>query len=99
MAGLTTVQVAGDSMRPTTGSGDRWLVWRTDRIRPGQLVAAWHPERERLLVVKRAVEQREHGWWLVGDNAAASDDSRTFGVVATEQILGRLLWRYRVGAR
>lgn len=99
MPGLTMIAVAGESMLPTTGPGDWWLVLRSRRLTPGQLVACWHPLRVDLLIVKRVVRREGTGWWVEGDNPAASDDSRAFGAVPDDRIVGRLLIRYRRGPR
>jgi nickel-type superoxide dismutase maturation protease len=93
--GWRTIAIAGDSMVPTTGPGDWWLVREGTAIRAGDLVAFWHPQRVDLLVVKRAAEQRADGWWVLGDNAERSDDSRVFGAVPRELIVGVLRFRYR----
>ena len=93
--GWTTIAIAGDSMVPAASPGDWWLVRRTTRIRPGDLVAFRHPVRIDLLVVKRAVERRPDGWWMLGDNPARSDDSRHFGAVPDDRIVGVLRLRYR----
>lgn len=95
MFGLTTVAIAGDSMLPTTSSGDWWVVRRTQRVRPGDVIALRHPHRTDLLIVKRALRQVAGGWWVEGDNPSASEDSRAFGPVAESAIVGRLLVRYR----
>lgn len=95
MLGWTAIAIAGDSMVPAANPGDWWVVRQGARVRPGDLVALWHPDRPDLLVVKRAVELRETGWWVLGDNPARSDDSRTFGVVPADRIVGVLRFRYR----
>ena len=95
MLGWTTVAIAGDSMLPAARPGDWWAVRCGARVRPGDLVAFWHPERADLLIVKRAVEEREGGWWVLGDNPERSDDSRTFGPVPEDRIAGVLRFRYR----
>lgn len=95
MLGWTTIAIAGDSMVPAANPGEWWLVRRGARISRGDLVAFWHPERLDLLVVKRAVESRDGGWWMLGDNPGRSDDSRTFGVVPADRIVGVLRFRYR----
>lgn len=94
----TTIAIAGPSMEPSTASGDWWLVRRTQRVRPQQVIAFRHPLRPSLIVVKRAIRPVEDGWWVEGDNARFSDDSRTFGPVPKACIIGRLVWRYRRGA-
>ncbi|MDO8732525.1 MAG: nickel-type superoxide dismutase maturation protease [Actinomycetota bacterium] len=95
MLGLTAIAIAGSSMEPSLRSGHWWLVRRTRDVRPGQLIVFWHPVRTDLLTVKRVDHRRPEGWWVLGDNAAASDDSRFFGVVDPARVVGRLVLRYR----
>jgi nickel-type superoxide dismutase maturation protease len=84
-------------MAPTLSDGD-WLVCRRVRssldVRAGDVVVLARPDRPGLVIVKRAVRRDGHGWWVEGDNAAASDDSRLFGPVAEPLVLARVLWRY-----
>jgi nickel-type superoxide dismutase maturation protease len=97
---LLRVAVAERSMEPTLRPGDWLLVLRTGRVRPGQLVVAWHPSRPTLLLVKRALRREPGGWWLQSDspNGFASD-SRAFGPVPPALIQGRVLLRYRRARR
>ena len=99
---LWRVAVAEQSMAPSLWPGDWLLVWRglrpgrPPRVRPGQIVVAWHPARADFLVVKRAIRRLDGGWWLESDNRAANAvDSRSFGAVPGELIQGRVLLRYR----
>ena len=83
---MRVVIVFGPSMLPTLRPGDCLLVRPGARPRAGDLVVASFAARPELLVVKRAVRPQGSGWWVEGDNAAATDDSRTYGaadVVAT----------------
>lgn len=91
---LSAAGVAGDSMTPTLYPGDFLLVVRTDRIVPGDVVMAERPDRPGLLVVKRALAREAKGWWVEGDNPPCSDDSRIFGHVPDDHVLGRVLLRY-----
>jgi nickel-type superoxide dismutase maturation protease len=93
---LLRVEVAEQSMLPAFRPGDWLVARRTRRIRPGQAVLAWHPARPGLLLVKRAARRLpDGGWWLVSDNpAAGAVDSRRFGPVPEELIVGRVLARY-----
>jgi nickel-type superoxide dismutase maturation protease len=86
------VEVRGDSMAPTLCEGDWLLARRTTRVRPGDLVVLARPDRPNLLVVKRLIRRDETGWWVEGDNPAASDDSRLFGPVP--EVLARVVLRY-----
>ena len=97
MLGLTAVRIAGPSMEPALHSGDWWLVRTVGRIRPGDGLLLRHPARPDLLVVKRAVRREPDGWWVEGDNAEWSDDSRGFGAVPPDRVIGCLLLRYRRG--
>jgi nickel-type superoxide dismutase maturation protease len=65
------------------------------RIRPGDVVVLRHPFQQDLLVVKRAAERREGGWWVLGDNPYAGGDSTDYGTVPEDLILGRVRLRYR----
>ncbi|MFE0171636.1 nickel-type superoxide dismutase maturation protease [Streptomyces sp. NPDC059002] len=88
-------EVTGPSMVPTLFHGDRLLVHWGARVRPGDVVVLRHPFQQDLLVVKRATERREGGWWVLGDNAYAGGDSTDYGVVPEELVLGKVRLRYR----
>jgi nickel-type superoxide dismutase maturation protease len=83
-------------MLPALRPGDWLLALRTRRIRPGQVVLAWHPARADFLLVKRAVRRVDGGWWLESDfpEAPGAADSNRFGPVPEEKIIGRVLVRY-----
>lgn len=91
---LGRVAVQGESMAPGMRHGD-WLVvrWRAP-VRVGDVVVTRRPDRPDLLLVKRAVRREAGGWWLEGDNRGASDDSRVFGAVPDDLMLGRVIGRY-----
>ncbi len=93
---LLRVEVAEHSMLPALRSGDWLLAWRTRRIRPGQVVLAWHPSRPGFQLVKRAVRRVDGGWWLESDfpEAPGAADSNRFGPVPEDKIIGRVLVRY-----
>ncbi|MER6330076.1 nickel-type superoxide dismutase maturation protease [Streptomyces sp. NPDC001034] len=88
-------EVTGPSMVPTLRHGDQLLVRYGGVVGPGDIVVLRHPFQQDLLVVKRAVERREGGWWVLGDNPYAGGDSTDYGVVPEELILGRAWLRLR----
>jgi nickel-type superoxide dismutase maturation protease len=88
-----TVLVAGSSMEPALRQGDMLLVAYGARIHPADVVVVALPGH-RPLSVKRAVQHAAERWWLEGDNAAASTDSRSLGWIADEAVLGRVVLRY-----
>jgi len=65
---IGTVLVRGPSMVPALRDGDCLVVRRGARVRPGDVVVARYRSRPDLLVVKRAVEERDGGWLLASDN-------------------------------
>ncbi len=89
------IDVAGPSMVPTLLHGDQVVVRYGARVRPGAVVLVRHPLRQDLLVVKRAADRRPGGWWLLSDNQFVENDSREYGAVPPDLVLGRVLLRIR----
>lgn len=84
-------------MLPTVAPGDFLVVRWGARVRPGDVVVVRLPARSkgcRSEGIKRVVGAVEGGWWVEGDNPAASTDSRTFGPLAPDAVLGRVVLRY-----
>lgn len=86
-------------MRPTLEPGDRLLLFRARRAQPGDLVAVVDPRVNRRTVIKRVVHVSPAGLTVLGDNPAASTDSRIFGTVGNEALRGRVLYRYFPASR
>ncbi len=90
------VEVHGDSMRPTLKPGERLLVVRTRRARPGHLVVVRDPRSPERRMVKRVAAVEGRRAHVAGDNAAASTDSAEFGAVPP---VARVLYRYHPSGR
>ena len=88
------VEVVGDSMLPALRPGDRLLVLRPARARPGAIVAVTDPRLASRTMVKRVAARGPKGVTVLGDNAAASTDSRQLGPLAPAAIRGRAFYRY-----
>jgi nickel-type superoxide dismutase maturation protease len=88
------VQVTGPSMEPTLHAGDRLLVGRTGPSKVGDVVALRDPSSPRHIIVKRITAVRRVEVLVLGDNAEASVDSRSFGPVPKSALLGKVLRRY-----
>lgn len=87
------VVVSGDSMRPAFEPGDRLVVGPPGRVRAGHVVAVPDP-RDGRLVIKRVRAVTGATVELRGDSEAASTDSRTYGPVPVDTIVGRVWYRY-----
>ena len=86
-------------MVPLLKPGDEVLVdpraYRRLPPRPGDIVVARHPYRTDLRLVKRVAEVLDNGHCLLqGDNPAESTDSRVYGPLPPERILGRVTSRF-----
>ncbi|MFJ5923356.1 nickel-type superoxide dismutase maturation protease [Kitasatospora sp. NPDC092948] len=92
-APLGVADIAGPSMRRLLSDGDRVLVRYGAPLRPGAIALFRHPLQQDLLVVKRAVGRRPGGWWMLSDNPLVRTDSREYGAVPDELVLGRVLLR------
>ena len=91
---LPRVTVTGHSMVPVLHDGHRLLVLP---LRPveGRMVVLRHPRQPGRLIVKRVTRIHADGQIeVVGDNIVASTDSRHFGPVPRELVLGRPVYRY-----
>lgn len=95
---LARYRVEGESMAPALAPGERVLVNRAAywlrSPRPGDLVVLRDPRRRERLLLKRIDRPAAGGWLVVGDNSEASTDSRTFGPVRRELIVGKVWFRY-----
>ena len=94
MLPVTRLRIVGPSMEPTLANGDWWLVRRGVSVRAGDVALLVHPLRPDALIVKRLDHRDDSGWWVLGDNAAESEDSRQFGAVPDRNIVGRLWFKY-----
>ena len=86
-------------MVPLLQPGDEVLIdpraYLRDSPSPGDIVVARHPYRTDLRVVKRVASVLENGnCELEGDNRSESTDSRYFGPIPPQRILGRVTSRF-----
>ena len=84
------VRVAGPSMEPSLPDGSTVLVKPDVIADVGDVVLVRHPTDSTLRILKRVDHLTADGrFFLVGD-AGASTDSRDFGPVPSERILGKV---------
>lgn len=92
-------RINGLSMIPLLQPGEEVLVnlyaYQASFPQVDDLVLALHPHHPDLHIIKRVVAVAEDGsCFLQGDNLAQSDDSRSFGAISVERILGRVTSRF-----
>jgi nickel-type superoxide dismutase maturation protease len=98
------IEIQGSSMAPTLVPGDWALAVSGRRTRAGQVVVVEHPGRPGYEMVKRVmalpgepVGERtlsDDEYWIEGDNADESTDSRHFGPIRGQHLKAQVLLVY-----
>jgi nickel-type superoxide dismutase maturation protease len=88
------VVVRGRSMLPVLEPGERVLFDRLAYVlappRAGDIVIARHPARPGVRIIKRIAEKiTGDEYWLLGENADESTDSRVLGTFQRQNIVAR----------
>lgn len=97
-AAFTVIRVEGNSMAPSYGSGDAVLIvrrWATRPVQPGDVVVCRLPPGvpgPDGYLVKR-VTAVAGGQVTIRGDGLGSYDSRVFGPVAEDRVLGRVVGR------
>jgi len=91
--------VEGESMTPELSPGERVVVNKAAywfrKPKAGDLVVLRDPtQRERLLIKRIDRPVGEGAWLVLGANEQASTDSRHFGPVGRELLVGKVWFRY-----
>ncbi len=89
-------------MEPSYSEGDYLIVNRLAFFlrspRKGEVVLLEDP-RTGKAILKRVRDVKKQLYYLLGDNKHYSTDSRTFGWVSSEKIIGTVLWHIRSHAK
>ncbi len=104
---LEIVAIEGDSMSPTYARGD-WLLVRhirpsaRPRVKVGQVLLVERIDQPGPLLIKRLTDIRGDSpnrhyptYWVEGDNPELSQDSRKWGALDGEEIVGKVLFRIK----
>ena len=82
--------VSGLSMIPTLAPGERLLVRLDGPIVIGDIVVF---KRDSQFDVKRVLRIESDGVFVQGDNDLVSTDSRSYGLIPFEDVLGTVIYR------
>ena len=100
------VEVRGDSMSPNYNDGD-WLLFRllpakskaNELVGKVVLIQRRSNFGEDFLQVKRVIKVHNHNdeaqIWVEGDNKDKSTDSRSWGALDSDEVIAKLVIRYR----
>lgn len=86
-------RVVGDSMRPALRPGRIVIASQLFRaLQVGDIVIIQHQGQEK---IKRIQACTDAHIFVVGDNSESSADSRHFGWIPKETVLGKVIWPNR----
>ena len=82
-------RVSGNSMEPNYHDGQWLVVNKKSQLKVGDVVVLKYGNME---LLKRIIRLEGDGFWVEGDNKDFSTDSREFGAVPKEAIVGKVGW-------
>ncbi|WP_414477808.1 nickel-type superoxide dismutase maturation protease [Prochlorococcus sp. MIT 1223] len=87
-------RVKGISMLPTLKHGDLVIYkaininYINDCLEKGSIVISKHPLKANYLIVKRLERKEKDKYFIIGDNKDFSKDSRHFGFIQKQNLVG-----------
>ena len=88
------LRVVGNSMEQTISEGDLITYKKINpknlELEVGDIVVASHPKIKNKLIIKRIYQIHQNKFDLRGDNSLSSTDSREWGLVELDLIVGKV---------
>ena len=88
------LRVVGNSMQDTISEGDliiyKKINPKNSELEVGDIVVASHPKIKSKLIVKRIYQIHQNKFDLRGDNSLSSTDSREWGLIELDLIVGKV---------
>ncbi len=93
------LRITGASMEPLLQPGEEILVdintYKQNPPQIGDIVVALHPYRLNFPIVKRVIFIKDNGnFFLEGENKLESTDSRSYGAIKLDRIIGKVTCRF-----
>jgi nickel-type superoxide dismutase maturation protease len=86
-------RILGNSMYPTLKTGSNVLVFKYFFSKPkiGDIITARDP-KDGKTIIKRIIKIENKKYFVQGDNKEASTDSRKFGLLDKNDIIGKVIF-------
>lgn len=78
-------------MSPYLNSGDLVIILRTKNVKKNDVVVF---ERNKDYYIKRVSKAESEKYFLEGDNKKESIDSKKFGWISKQQIIGKVVYKF-----
>ncbi len=92
MLPIAVFKVWDKSMEPSLKENDYLIMLRTRKFRVGDIIVLVHPYKD-FKIVKRVSGVSKKECFVTGDNKNVSEDSRSFGAVSLDNVIGRILFK------
>ena len=90
MFGFRIVKISGHSLEPAFTADSFGLVRMGEKnLRTGDAVVL---KISGELTLKRIQKITPQGYYIIGDNQADSSDSRDYGLISADNIIGKIVW-------
>lgn len=81
-------------MAPSLREGARVFATSFGRKRVGDIIIFSHPDYPQTHSIKRIIGKNESGLTVEGDNLTRSTDSRHYGPISNEDVIGKIQFQY-----
>ena len=92
------MRISGASMEPLLKPGEEILIdinaYQKSAPEIGEIIVALHPYRPNFPIVKRIISIDNGDFFLQGDNTVESQDSRYYGAIKLDRIIGKVICRF-----